>query len=128
MELISLHQPDEFGKGQNETPHVRPHPESFSLASILAEQGMHHQEELESEWLAKDDPETNLITIKPETASHVTSSGFPYPDALCRLPFPNKLSSFLSTCVSSDNSFPSVRQEPGFRPWKGSSFLQHLDE
>ena len=26
----------------------------------------------ESEWLAKDNPETNPITIKPETASHVT--------------------------------------------------------
>ena len=25
----------------------------------------------ESEWLAKDNPETNPITIKPETASHV---------------------------------------------------------
>ena len=25
----------------------------------------------ESEWLAKDNPETNLVTIKPETASHV---------------------------------------------------------
>ena len=41
-----------------------------------------------------------------------------------RVPFPNKISCFVSTCVSSDNSFPSVRQEPGFRPWKGSSFLQ----
>ena len=26
----------------------------------------------ESEWLAKDNPETNPITIKPKTASHVT--------------------------------------------------------
>ena len=31
---------------------------------------------------------------------------------------------FVSTCVSSDNSFPSVRQEPSFGPWKGSLFLQ----
>ena len=29
-------------------------------------------------------------------------------------------------CVSSDNSIPSVRQEPTFRPWKGSSFLQQF--
>ena len=27
------------------------------------------------------------------------------------VPFPNKVSCFVSTCVSSDNSFPSVRQE-----------------
>ena len=45
-ELISLHQPEEFGKGQKET-HLSNHlPESFSLASILAEQGLHHQEGL----------------------------------------------------------------------------------
>ena len=41
------------------------------------------------------------------------------------MPFPNKISCFVSTCVSSDNSFLSVRQEPSFRPWKGSAFLQH---
>ena len=33
-------------------------------------------------------------------------------------------SHFVSTCVSSDNSFPSVRREPSFGPWKGSLFLQ----
>src|SRR5574337_1295795 len=43
-----------------------------------------------------------------------------------RVPFPNKISCFVSTCISSDDSFPSVRQEPSFRPWKGSSFLQQL--
>ena len=43
-----------------------------------------------------------------------------------RVPFPNKISCFVSTCVSSDNSFPSVRQEPGFGPWKGSAFLQQM--
>ena len=35
------------------------------------------------------------------------------------MPFPNTISCFVSTCVSSDNSFPSVRQEPSFGPWKG---------
>ena len=44
---------------------------------------------------------------------------------LCtRVPFTNKVSCFVSTCVSLDNSFPSVRQEPSFGPWKGSPFLQ----
>ena len=37
-----------------------------------------------------------------------------------QVPFPNKISCFVSTCVSSDNSFPSVRQEPSFGPWKGT--------
>ena len=43
--------------------------ESFTLASILAEQSLHQQEGVR--WLAKDNPETNPITIKPETASHI---------------------------------------------------------
>ena len=40
-------------------------------------------------------------------------------------PFPIK-SLALSARVSSDSSFPSVRQEPSFRPWKGSAFLQQM--
>ena len=43
-----------------------------------------------------------------------------------RVPFPNKISCFVSTCVSLDNSFPSVRQEPSVGPWKGSPFLQQM--
>ena len=43
------------------------------------------------------------------------------------MPFPNKISCYVSACVSPDNSFPSVRQEPSFGPWKGSAFLQHYD-
>ena len=42
------------------------------------------------------------------------------------VPFPNKVSCFIRTCVSSDNSFLSVRQEPSFGPWKGSAFLQQM--
>ena len=40
-----------------------------------------------------------------------------------RVPFPNKISCFVSTCVSLDNSFLSVRQECTLGPWKGSPFL-----
>ena len=80
----------------------------------------------ESEWLAKDNPETNPITIKPRLWAMWESSspGFPYFLLSTRVPFPNKISCFVSTWVSSDSSFPSVRQEPSFRPWKGSPFLQ----
>ena len=53
------------------------------------------------------------------------SSWVPLPYCcLPRGPLPNKISCFVSTCVSLDNSFPSVRQEPSFGPWKGSPFLQ----
>ena len=70
-------------------------PESFSLTSILTE--WYHlgttRNDSESEWLAKDNPETNPITIKPETASHVTELFFWVPLPYCsppRCPFPIK--------------------------------------
>ena len=53
-----------------------------------------------------------------------SSPGFSYPTALSSGTLPNKISCFVSICVSLDNSFLSVRQEPTFRPWKGSPFLQ----
>ena len=53
-----------------------------------------------------------------------STSGFPYLTAFPLAPLPNKVSCFVSMCVSSDNSFLSVRQEPSFGPWKGSAFLQ----
>ena len=71
MELISHHQPEEFGKGQKETPRVCPLPR-IPLASILLGWAMCAPPgKTELEWLAKDNPETNPMTIKPETASHV---------------------------------------------------------
>ena len=71
----------------------------------------------ESEWLVKDNPETNPITINLRLLAmwQSCSPGFPYPAALCRVPFPSKISCFVSTCVSLENSFLSVRQEPTFR-------------
>ena len=47
----------------------------------------------ESEWLAKDNPETNPITIKPETASHMPELFSWVPLPYCcphRCPFPIK--------------------------------------
>ena len=77
----------------------------------------------ESEWLAKDNPETNPITIKPmwqEQFSWVPLTYCSPPGC----PFPVK-SLALSAHVSPRTiHFPSVRQEPSFGPWKGSPFLQ----
>ena len=53
-------------------------------------------------------------------------SGFSYPSAL-HPGIPSQWSLLVSTFVSSCNSFLSVRQEPTFRPWKGSPFLQHRE-
>ena len=81
----------------------------------------------EPEWLAKDNRETNPITIKLKTASpcgRAAPLGSLTLLLSTRVPLPNKISCFVSTCVSSDNLFLSVRQEPSFGPWKGSPFLQ----
>ena len=47
------------------------------------------------------------------------SPGFPTLLLSTRVHFPNKISCFVSTYVSSDNSFLGFRQEPSFGPWKG---------
>ena len=88
-----------------------------SLASKLAEQGVHHQEGL---WVRikttqKLIPRGRAVLLASLTLLLST-----------RVPFPNKISCSVSACVSSDNSFPSVRQEPSFGPWKGSVFLQQM--
>ena len=76
-------------------------PES-SLASILAEQGTTRKDS-ESERLAKDNPETDPITIKPKTASHEAELFSWVPLPYCSppgCPFPVK-SLALSAHVSS---------------------------
>ena len=61
--------------------------------------------------------------------SHVAQQFSCLPLPYCSPPgYPNKISCFVGTCVSSDNSFLSVRQEPSFGPWKGSLFLQHIQD
>ena len=77
----------------------------------------------ESERLAKDNLETNPISIKPETTSHMAEqfSWVPLPSrSPPQASLSNKASCFVSMSVSLDDSFPSVRQEPPFRSWKGS--------
>ena len=77
------------------------------------------RKDCESEWLPKDNPETNAITIKIwecEPRGRAVLLGSLTPLLSTWVPFPNKISCFVSTCVSSDNSFLSVRQEPSFGP------------
>ena len=77
-----------------------------------------------------DGPETTRqLTLFPSNqrrrvTRQSSSPGFPHPAALHPRPHPNTVPCFVSTCVSSDSSFPSVRQEPTLRPWKGSPFLR----
>ena len=68
-------------------------PESLSLASILAERCVRHQERLLIRVIGRDHLETNPITIKPETASHEAEQFFWVPLPYCSppwCPFPIK--------------------------------------
>ena len=99
-------------------------PES-SLASILAEQGVHHQEGLGVRWLAKDNPETNPITIKPETASHVAELFSWVPLPYCSPPgWPFEIKSLaLSAHVSSWTiHFRVLDKSPVLCPGTGPPF------
>ena len=105
-------------------------PEALTLESILAERCVHHWEGPwitpnmgQAQWLARDNPETNLIAIKPETASHLASGVATalYPTAL----FPVKSLALSAHVSSMGNSFPNVRQEPTLWPWKECPFLQY---
>ena len=102
-------------------------PESFSLASILAEQGCTARKGSESEWLAKDNLETNPITIKPETASHVAELFSWAPLPYCSppgCPFPVK-SLALSAHVSPQTiHFRVLDKSPVLGTGTGSPFLQ----
>ena len=92
----------------------------------------------ESEWLAKDNPETNPISVKPKSVSHVAEQFSWVPLPYCsppRCPYPIK-SLALSAHVSPQKihfwtllefRLNSVRQEPAFGPWKGSPFLQQKE-
>ena len=86
VELTSYHQLEEFRKGQKEigdsSPYVLPTSQNPShwnpswLSDVCTT-----RRDPESEWLARDNLETNPITIKPETANHMTeqSSWVPLP-------------------------------------------------
>ena len=90
---ISHHQPEEFGKGQKETPCVRPLPR-IPLTSIHLGWAMRAPPgKTQLEWLAKDHMETNPITIKPETVSHAAEQFSWVPLPYCSppgCPFPIK--------------------------------------
>lgn len=75
----------------------------------------------ESELLARDNPETNPVTMNLKTATtcQIVLLGSLTLWLSTWAPLPNKFFCFVSTCVSSDNSFLSVRPES----WKESPFL-----
>ena len=65
------------------------------------------------------------LNLRLQAVWQSSSPGFPYPPVLHPAPLPNKVSCFVCMCVSSDNSFLSVRQKPTLEPWKGFLCLQY---
>ena len=122
MELISHHQLEEFGKSLKETPRVHPLPR-IPLASIhLGWARRVPPGKTEIEWLAQDHPETNPITIKPETASHMAEQFSWVPLPCCSpagRPFPIK-SLALSAHVSPQTiHFWVLDKSPVLGPGRG---------
>ena len=114
---------EELGKAQRRHWVSIHFPESLSLASILAERCARHQERLWIRMIGQRPPRNQSHHHKNPRLRAVLLGSLTLLLST-RVPFPNKISCFVSTCVSLDNSFPSVRQEPNFGPWKGSPFLQ----
>ena len=126
MELISHHQPEEFRKGQMETPHVQSPPRILLSGIHLGWTKMcTSRKDSESEWLAKDNPKTNPITVKPETVSHVAELFWvplPYCSP-CGCPFPIKSLALSDMCLL--RQFTSECSTGAqFRALEGSPFLQ----
>ena len=120
---LSHHLLKELRRGQKETPCVLP-PLRFLLDGFhlgWADACMTRKDSV-SEWLAKDNPEINLITITPENVSHVAKqfSWVALPScSLPRHPFPIK-SLALSAWVSPWTvHFRMLDKSPLLGPEKG---------
>ena len=103
-------------------------PESFSLESILAERWACHQEGPWVRMIGQRQPRNKPHYYKTwdfELCGRAVLLGSLTLLLSTWAPLPNEISRFVSMCVSLDNSFLSVRQEPILRPWKGLPFLQH---
>ena len=69
--------------------------------------------QIKARWPARENSETHPITIRPETVSHVAEQVSLTTLFSIRARHSNEVFCFVSTCISSGSSFPSVRQEPG---------------
>ena len=97
--------------------------ESFSLASILVEQGVNHQEGCWVRMIGKDNPETNPSTIKPKSVSHMAEQSswvlLPYCSLLSH-PFPIKSLALLAHVSPWTIHFRVLDKSPVLGPGRGS--------
>ena len=101
--------------------HVSDHLQESSLTCILDKQCLHHQEGLWVRIIGHTQPRNFSQYHKTwdcEPCCREVLLGSLTLLLSARVLFPNKISCFVSMCVSSDNSFLSVRQEPHLGPVK----------
>ena len=79
------------------------------------------RKELDTTEASEHSGTVNIKAVKGESGSHVSEQFCSPPGHL----IPLKFLAFVSMCVSLDNSFLSVRQEPACGPWKGFPSVQH---
>ena len=80
------------------------------------------RKDAESEWLAKDNPETNPVTIKPETASYVAEQFSWVPLPSCSppgCPFPIKSLAFSAHVSPQTIHFRVLDKSPVLGPGRG---------
>ena len=120
VELTSNHQREEFGQGPKETPvQMSYQPPRIHLSGIHLGAT---RKDPESERLAKDNLETNPITTKSKSSSHVAEQSSWISLPYCSppgCPFPIK-SLALSAHVSLNSSFPVLDKSPLSGPGRGS--------
>ena len=118
---------EEFGKGQKTmcpTISQNSHWHLSWLSNACAP-----RKDSKSKWLARDNPETNPITIKPETASHVAEQFSWVPLSYCSLlgcPFPIKSLALLAHVSAGIVHFPVLDKSPLSGPGRGSPFCDNI--
>ena len=109
----------ERSKGDTTCPTTSQNPSRWHPSWL--NKGVHHQEGL---WVRMIGQRTQKLIPSPQNPRlratwESSSPGFPYPTPLHLGALSRKISCFVSTCVSSNNSFLSVRQEPSLGPGRG---------
>ena len=97
-------------------------PESFPLASILAEQGVHHQKELsQNDWLKTTHHHKLIPSPQNPRLPHgrAVLLGSLILLLSTQVPFPNKISCFVSTCDSLTIHFLVLDESPVWGPGRG---------
>ena len=118
-------------EGQKEMSHVLPTSQNpscrspFWLSNVCVT-----RKDSEWEWLVRDNLEMNPISIKPETASHVSEQCFWVPLPSCSLPscpLPSKVSCFVKHVCLLGQFTSEWDKSPFAGLGRGSPFLQHLE-